>query len=84
MWWSRSDQLLLDITGDNLANYKLNVSPEGYINAEYVGRIQVGSLTIEQATNKIIRSSWRVPILLWNRVDPKISLKLREISEASK
>lgn len=50
------DQLLLDITGDNLASYKLNVSPEGYINLEYVGRIQVGGLTIEQATNKI-RSS---------------------------
>ncbi|HRO83980.1 MAG TPA: polysaccharide biosynthesis/export family protein, partial [Niabella sp.] len=31
------DQLLLDITGDNLASYKLNVSPEGYINLEYVG-----------------------------------------------
>lgn len=50
------DQLLLDITGDNLASYKLNVSPEGYINVEYVGRVQVGGLTIEQATNKI-RSS---------------------------
>ena len=50
------DQLLLDITGDNLASYKLKVSPEGYINVEYVGRVQVGGLTIEQATNKI-RSS---------------------------
>lgn len=47
------DELLLDITGDNEASYKLRVSPEGFISLEYVGRIAVGGLTIEQATNKI-------------------------------
>ncbi len=47
------DQLLLDLTGDNIASYKLPVSPEGVISLEYVGRITVGGLTIDQATNKI-------------------------------
>lgn len=50
------DELLLDLTGDNEASYKLRVSPEGFISLEYVGRISVGGLSIEQATNKI-RSS---------------------------
>ncbi|MFT3902312.1 MAG: SLBB domain-containing protein [Niabella sp.] len=47
------DLLLLDLTGDNEASYKLLVSPEGYISLEYVGRIAVGGLTIEQAKSKI-------------------------------
>lgn len=48
-----NDELLLDLTGDNEASYKLRVSPEGSISMEYVGRISVGGLTIEQATSKI-------------------------------
>ncbi len=47
------DQLLIDISGDNEANYDLKVSPEGTINVQYVGPISVGGLTIEQAINKI-------------------------------
>ena len=47
------DELLLDLTGDNEASYKLRVSPEGFISMEYVGRIAVGGLTIDQATSKI-------------------------------
>ena len=47
------DELLLDLTGDNEANYKLRVSPEGFISMEYVGRVSVGGLTIDQATSKI-------------------------------
>lgn len=47
------DELLLDLTGDNEASYKLRVSPEGFISMEYVGRVAVGGLTIEQATSKI-------------------------------
>lgn len=47
------DELLLDLNGDNEASYKLRVSPEGFISMEYVGRIAVGGLTIEQATSKI-------------------------------
>ncbi|MGC4235768.1 MAG: SLBB domain-containing protein [Niabella sp.] len=47
------DELLIDITGDNEASYKPRVSPEGFISVEYVGRIAVAGLTIEQATNKI-------------------------------
>lgn len=50
------DQLLIDLTGDNEANYKLKVSPEGTIRLQYVGLISVGGLSIEQATSKI-RSS---------------------------
>jgi protein involved in polysaccharide export with SLBB domain len=45
--------LLIDLSGDNEANYQLKVSPEGTINLQYVGRISVGGLSIEQATSKI-------------------------------
>lgn len=47
------DQLIIDLTGDNERTYNLTVSTEGYINLEYVGRIAVGGLTIEQAISKI-------------------------------
>lgn len=47
------DELLIDLTGDNEASYNLEVSPEGSINLQYVGRVAVGGLTIEQATSKI-------------------------------
>lgn len=47
------DELLIDLSGDNEANYQLKVSPEGFIVMEYVGRIAVGGLTIDQATSKI-------------------------------
>ncbi|EOR94019.1 hypothetical protein ADIARSV_2853 [Arcticibacter svalbardensis MN12-7] len=47
------DQLLIDLTGDNEANYKLQVSPDGSIRLQYVGLIAVGGLSIEQATAKI-------------------------------
>lgn len=47
------DQLLIDLSGDNEANYDLKVSPEGTITVQYVGAISVGGLTIEQATEKI-------------------------------
>jgi protein involved in polysaccharide export with SLBB domain/uncharacterized protein YfkK (UPF0435 family) len=47
------DKLLIDLTGDNEASYNLQVSPEGVINLQFVGRIAVGGLTIDQATSKI-------------------------------
>ncbi|RZK73367.1 MAG: capsule biosynthesis protein, partial [Pedobacter sp.] len=47
------DKLIIDITGDNERSYDLPVSPEGVINLEYVGRIAVGGLSIEQASSKI-------------------------------
>lgn len=47
------DQLIIDLTGDNERTYTLPVSTEGFINLEYVGRIAVGGLTIEQAISKI-------------------------------
>lgn len=47
------DELLIDLNGDNEANYTLKVSPEGAINLQYVGRIPIGGLTIEQATAKL-------------------------------
>ncbi|ATP58007.1 capsule biosynthesis protein [Pedobacter ginsengisoli] len=50
------DELLIDLSGDNEANYKLKVSPDGTIRLQYVGLISVGGLTIEQAISKI-RSS---------------------------
>jgi protein involved in polysaccharide export with SLBB domain len=47
------DELLIDLTGDNEANYRLTVSPDGTIRLQYVGIIAVGGLSIEQATAKI-------------------------------
>ncbi|MEQ7800918.1 SLBB domain-containing protein [Pedobacter sp. ASV1-7] len=47
------DRLLIDLTGDNEASYELAVSPDGVINLQFVGRIAVGGLSIDQATSKI-------------------------------
>src|SRR5690606_24739939 len=47
------DQLLLDLTGDNVASYELAVSQEGTVNIEYVGIVSVAGLTIEAASDKI-------------------------------
>lgn len=47
------DEIVIDITGDNEANYKLQVSPEGTIRIEYAGIVSVSGLTVEQATQKI-------------------------------
>ena len=47
------DELLIDLTGDNEANYRLKVSPDGNISLQYVGLVSVGGLTIEQATSKV-------------------------------
>lgn len=47
------DELLVDLSGDNEANYKLKVNPEGVIRLQYAGPISVGGLSIEQATAKI-------------------------------
>ncbi|WP_285009899.1 SLBB domain-containing protein [Pedobacter faecalis] len=47
------DELLLDLSGDNEASYKLRVSPEGVIRVQYVGNVTVGGLSIEQASSKI-------------------------------
>lgn len=47
------DRLIIDLTGDNERSYNLQVSPEGVINLEYVGRIAVGGLSIDQAVSKI-------------------------------
>ncbi len=50
------DELLIDISGDNEASYKLKVSPDGTVRLQYVGNISVGGLSIEQATSKIRNS----------------------------
>ncbi len=47
------DELIVDLTGTNEQEYKLKVSPDGFIRMEYVGLIAVGGLTIEQARSKI-------------------------------
>lgn len=47
------DELLIDLSGDNEANYKLKVNPEGNIRLQYVGAVAVAGLSIEQATAKI-------------------------------
>jgi hypothetical protein len=69
------DELLIDITGDNEANYNLKVSPEGAIRLQYVGIISVGGLTIEQASSKIKNAMSRTyPGLRAGRTDVAINL----------
>lgn len=72
------DQLLLDITGDNEASYKLQVSPEGTIRVEYIGIIEVAGLTIEAARSKLTgRFSTTYPALRSGRT--KLDLNLGNI-----
>jgi protein involved in polysaccharide export with SLBB domain len=52
------DELLIDVSGDSEVSYELKVSPEGFINLQYAGRIAVGGLTIEQAISKIRTSMY--------------------------
>lgn len=47
------DEILLDITGDNEASYKLPVNPDGSITVEYVGKVAVSGLSVSAAKNKI-------------------------------
>jgi len=49
------DQLYLNVYGKSVANWKVEVSPEGNINVPGVGIINVSGKTIEQATS-VIRS----------------------------
>ncbi|MDB5137165.1 MAG: colonic acid export protein Wza [Mucilaginibacter sp.] len=48
-----TDQLNINVFGNSLANWKLEVSPEGNINIPGVGLLNVGGKTIEQATTAI-------------------------------
>jgi protein involved in polysaccharide export with SLBB domain len=69
------DELLIDLSGDNEASYKLKVSPEGIIRVQYVGNISVGGLTIEQATSKIRSNlSGTYPALRTGRTQVAINL----------
>jgi len=45
-----NDQLNINVYGNSLVNWKLEVSPEGNINIPGVGILNVGGKTIEQAT----------------------------------
>ncbi|HEY0057412.1 MAG TPA: SLBB domain-containing protein [Pedobacter sp.] len=47
------DVLLIDIYGYSEANYELKVTPEGNITIPYVGVVQVGGMSMEQATARI-------------------------------
>lgn len=47
------DELNINVYGNSLVNWKLNVSPEGNINIPGVGIVSVSGKTIEQATSAI-------------------------------
>jgi protein involved in polysaccharide export with SLBB domain len=69
------DELLIDLTGDNEANYNLKVSPDGTIRLQYVGIVSVAGLSIEQATSKIKASmSKTYPALRTGRTNVAINL----------
>ena len=54
------DELLIDISGNNEASYKLKVSPEGTIRMQYVGTINVVGLTVEQAAVRIRKQAAKI------------------------
>jgi protein involved in polysaccharide export with SLBB domain len=69
------DELLIDLSGDNEANYRLKVSPEGSIRLQYVGFVFVGGLSIEQATSKIAAAMSRTyPALKAGRTTVAVNL----------
>lgn len=69
------DQIQIDISGDNEANYKLTVSPEGTIRVEYAGVIPVSGLTVEQATARIkARLAGAYPSIRSGRTSVMVSL----------
>ncbi|MBB2149911.1 SLBB domain-containing protein [Pedobacter gandavensis] len=69
------DELLVDLSGDNEASYKLKVNPEGIINLQYVGPVAVGGLSIEQAISKVkAKMSGTYPALKSGRTNLAINL----------
>lgn len=69
------DEILLDITGDNEASYKLPVSPDGTIKVEYVGQINVAGLSIAAAKSKIEqRLSGTYPALRSGRTQVSVTI----------
>ncbi|WP_442589159.1 SLBB domain-containing protein [Pedobacter sp. AW31-3R] len=54
------DELLIDLTGDNEANYRLKVSPDGNVRIEYVGLVAVNGLSVEQASAKVKSAMSRI------------------------
>lgn len=69
------DEILLDITGDNEASYKLPVSPDGTIKVEYVGQINVAGLSIAAAKSKIEqRLSGTYPALRSGRTQVSVNI----------
>lgn len=47
------DELNIDVYGNSEVNHSLEVSPDGNINIPYVGVVNVGGATIQQATSRI-------------------------------
>lgn len=69
------DELLIDLSGDNEANYKLKVSPEGIIRLQFVGPVSVAGLSIEQASSKIsAKMSGTYPALKSGRTSLAVNL----------
>ena len=54
------DELIIDISGQYEANYKIKVTPEGYVRIPNVSPIKVSGQAIEDATRSIRRSLSRI------------------------
>ena len=50
------DQLLIEIFGYSEASYSKTISPEGSISISGIGQVQIGGLTIKEASDKIRRA----------------------------
>ncbi len=76
---SAGDELFLDIWGQAETNYKLQVSPDGTVRIPDAGVVQVGGMTIAQATG-VIRSRMRQVISGLGSGTADLSLSLGNIS----
>jgi len=54
------DQITLDIYGNSEVNYKLTISPEGYIRIPNLGPVLVSGLTIAEAKARIFKELSRI------------------------
>ncbi|WP_066754436.1 polysaccharide biosynthesis/export family protein [Sphingobacterium populi] len=69
------DQLLVELTGDNEASYKLPINAEGTIRVEYVGIVEVAGLTIDEVKAKLFnRFVGTYPSLRSGRTNLSLSL----------
>jgi protein involved in polysaccharide export with SLBB domain len=50
-----ADEIIVDLWGASQQNYRLEISPEGNVHIDHLGPVYLNGLTIEQASDKLIK-----------------------------